>query len=346
MSRKIKWAVIGSGGIARRRTIPEGLMVADNAELIAVNDIAEKVNKEVAQETGAKALGSVDEILKSDAEAIYIATPLNAHCEQVLACAQAGKHILCEKPLGMDVAEVEKMMAACKKAGVLLGTGLMMRFSSQHQEVLKMIQDGKLGKPVYARAQLSCWYPPMNAWRQDPALGGGGSLMDMGSHCMDLLEMLLGPVEKVSCFINCTVHDYKSEDSAIVNMFFKNGALATVDSFFCIPDDASKNILEVYGSKGSVLARGTVGQGEAGEMTAYLQEGDGGYDAAQARTEGGGIKIAPTPINTYRGEIEEFSQAIIDGREPSNNAEIGLQSQKVLTACYESARTGKVVEVK
>ena len=104
-------------------------------------------------------------------------------------------------------------------------------------------------------------------------LGGGGSLVDMGSHCIDLLEMFFGKVKSVSCFINNSVHDYESEDSALVSLFFENGAMGSVDTYFCIPDNSSKNILELYGSKGSILAKGTIGQGSAGEMTAYL-EGD------------------------------------------------------------------------
>jgi predicted dehydrogenase len=246
----------------------------------------------------------------------------------------------------MTVEEGEKMMAACKEAGVLLGVGFMMRFHAQHQEALKMIQEGKLGRLVYGRAQLSCWYPPVEgSWRQVPATGGGGSLMDMGGHCIDLMEMFFGKLEKVSCFINNTVHDYESEDSAVATLFFENGAIAVVDNFFCIPDNSSKNVLELYGSRGSILAKNTIGQGDNGEMVAFLEADDTGYNAQQERAEGEGIVIAPEPRNTYRAEIEDFSQAILQGREPANNAELGLQSQKVLAACYEAAATGKALEI-
>jgi len=101
----------------------------------------------------------------------------------------------------------------------------------------------------------------------------------------------------------------------------------------------------LYGSKGSIIAKGTIGQGVSGEMIAYLEEEDAGYDARQARSTMEGLVINPTPVNTYHAEIEEFSRAILEKREPKNNIEIGLQSQKVLAACYESARTGKVIEV-
>ena len=346
MSKKVKWGVIGSGGIAKRRTIPEGIMPAENAELVCVYDINADANKAVAADFKTRAAVSISELLDSDIDAVYIGSPANMHLEQAIACAKAKKHVFCEKPLGMTVPEAEKMIKICREEGVLLGTGLMMRFQSQHQEALKMIAEGKLGKPVYGRAQLSCWYPPIDgAWRQDPVTGGGGSLMDMGSHCIDLLEMFFGKVKSVSCFINNSVHSYKSEDSAVVALFFENGAMGTVDTYFCIPDNSSKNILELYGSGGSIIAKGTIGQGPAGEMTAYLEGDTSGYNAAQTRNASDGITINPAPVNTYLAEITEFSNAIIGKREPLNNASLGLQSQKVLSACYESARSGKVIEL-
>jgi predicted dehydrogenase len=183
------------------------------------------------------------------------------------------------------------------------------------------------------------------AWRQDPALGGGGSLMDMGGHCIDLLEMFLGPVKAVSCFTSRTVHGYASEDSALVSLQFARGALGVVDTFFCIPDAASQNRLELYGSRGSILAHGTIGQGSEGEMTAFLEQTAGRYDAQQARAADGGLRISPPSVNPYRAEIEEFSRAILERRAPSNDAALGLQSQRVLAACYESARTGHSVQI-
>jgi len=346
MSRNIRWGVIGSGGIARRRTIPEGILRASNAELTAVFDIDAQVNAEVAKKFDAKQTASVDELLNADVDAVYVATPAHLHADQVRACARAVKHVLCEKPLGMTVAEAEEMIELCKQMGVKLGCAFMMRFAAQHAEALRLIKDGKLGTPTYARAQLSCWYPPIEgAWRQDPATGGGGSLIDMGGHCIDLLEMFFGKVARVSCFIHNTVHDYKSEDSAIAMLFFENGALGTVDTFFCIPDNSSKNVLELYGSRGSILAKGTIGQGPADEMVAFLEQDGKDYDARQLRTEGQGLIIAPEPVNTYQAEIEEFSQAIIDDRAPLIGGELGLRSQKVLAACYKSAKLGKVIEV-
>jgi predicted dehydrogenase len=157
--------------------------------------------------------------------------------------------------------------------------------------------------------------------------------------------MYLGDIDTVSCLISNNVHDYDSEDSAIVSLKFRSGALATVDTFFCIPDNSSKNVLELYGSKGSILAKGTIGQGDSGEMMAFLEEDTGGYDAQQSREESDALAIDPAPQNTYLSEIVEFSNALLENREPLNNAAIGLQSQKVLEACYRSAATGAAEKV-
>lgn len=347
LENKIKWGVIGSGGIARRRAIPEGIIPSDHSELVTVYDINSEVNAAVALQYNATAAKSIPELLESGIDAVYVASPLNMHLEQVIACAKSKKHVLCEKPLGLSVKEAEKMITICSKEGVLLGVGLMMRFLAQHKAALNLIKEGKLGKPVYGRAQLSCWYPPIKgAWRQDPETGGGGSLMDMGSHCIDLLEMFFGKVKSVGCFIDNRIHSYKSEDSAIVSLLFENGALGTVDTCFCIPDNSSKNVLELYGSKGSILAKGTIGQGNSGEMIAYLEDISSGYDTLQIRNLAEGAVINPEPVNTYFAEIEEFSCAILEKREPSNNFKLGLQSQKVLDACYKSAKTGTIIDIK
>jgi predicted dehydrogenase len=341
---KTKWGVLGSGGIARRRTIPEGITKASNAELVGVYDTNRVVNDEVARDFGAKACESEDDLLSSGCDIVYIASPNSFHCAQARRAAQSGKHVLCEKPLGMTVYEAELIINACALHKVKLGIGFMMRFHAQHQEALKIVREGRLGKPVFARAQLSCWYPQMaGAWRQDPVLGGGGSLIDMGSHCIDLLEMFFGPVRRVFCTTGCLVQSYEAEDTALALLEFADGAKGVVDSLFNVPDESSKNRLELYGSYGSILAEGTIGQGEIGEMTACLQESVKGYEANQTRESGKGVRIAPPPVNMYRAEVEAFAEAVLQDRDPPVDGAAGLRSQRVMAACYESAREGRPI---
>lgn len=341
-----RWAVLGSCGIAKRRTIPEGILPAENAELVAVYDLDEEANQAYAAELGVHAVNSESMLLASHADVVYIATPAHLHYAQVLDALKTGKHVFCEKPLALTVAQAAEITAEQRAHGVRLGLGFMMRHHACHQEALRMIQTGKLGRLVLGRAQLSCWYPHQpGAWRQDPKRGGGGSLMDLGGHCIDLLEMFFGKVRRVSCFAAHLVHAYASEDSATVLLEFEGGAHAVVDAFFNIPDAASRNRLELYGAKGSVLAEGTIGQTSAGSLTAYLEEAAAEYDAGQQRADDGGITIAPEPVNMYQAEVEAFSAAVQAEEDNVFTGANGLWSQKVLAACYESAHRGVAIAI-
>ena len=151
---------------------------------------------------------------------------------------------------------------------------------------------------------------------------------------------------RVQCLIGNLVHDYPSEDTAVVILEFENGAKGMVDNLFNVPDSSSKNRLELYGSRGSILAEGTIGQGEIGEMTAYLEDASGDYDAQQNRGAGKTVSIAPSPVNMYRAEVEAFSQAVLNDLTPPVDGEAGLWIQKVLVACYESAKSGRAVDAR
>ncbi|MBL7170448.1 MAG: Gfo/Idh/MocA family oxidoreductase [Candidatus Omnitrophica bacterium] len=344
----VKWGVIGACGIAKRRTIPEGIVPAKNAELVAVMDVDEKAVIEAAQKFGGvKYYTKEDDLLKNpDVDAVYIATPVCLHASQVIKAANAKKHIFCEKQMAMTVADCEKMIKVCKKNKVKLSLGYLMRYNVYHKEIKEMLNKGLLGTPVMARAQLSCWYPEIaGAWRQEPAKGGGGSLIDMGTHCIDLLEMFFGKTKAVSCFLTNRAFKYPVEDTAIVNLEFQNGVIGIVDNCFSIPDASSKNRLEIYGTKGSILAEGTIGQAPGGEVSAYLEKEAKGYTAEQARTTSTEEKITLTPVNTYQAEIEDFSSCIEEDREPSFTGEHGLWNQKIVLACYESARKRKAISV-
>jgi predicted dehydrogenase len=156
---KVKWGVIGAGGIADRRTIP-GLLEARNCELVALMDVAN--NDVLAGKYQLPCYATEEELLSHPGiDAVYIATPVFLHLEQIKKAARAGKHVLSEKPLCLNSRQAEEAIAACREAGVLLQEGYMMRFHGAHQKIREVICNGEIGKPVYARAQLSCWYPRM-----------------------------------------------------------------------------------------------------------------------------------------------------------------------------------------
>lgn len=340
---QVRWAVLGAGGIARRRTIPEGIVPADNAALVAVCDPL--CGAEVAQEFGVTYCESYEQLLEQDIDAVYIATPTFLHRDQVVQAAAAGKHALCEKPLAVDTGPAQEMVDACEKAGVKLGIGLMMRYHACHQEAQKLIREDVIGKPVFGRAQLSCWYPPIDgAWRQDPKRGGGGCLADLGVHCIDLLEMFFGRTSRVMAMTGHVVHPYDSEDTATVLLEFQGGAKGVVDCLFNVPDESSLNRLELYGSGGSILAEGTIGQGDPGTMTLRSSGPASEYESKQQRDDIGGVAVCPEQTNVYRAQVEAFSLSIIDRTKPPVSGSDGLWNQRVLQACYQSAKTGCAVD--
>jgi len=348
--KKVKWGVIGAGGIAYRRTIP-GMMEAKKAELVAVMDVNKKACRQVAKEFDVPGCYFDAAAILEDprVEAVYIATPVYLHAEHVCMAAAAGKHILCEKPLAMTLAEARKVARVVRKAGIRFSEGYMMRFNTLHQKAKKMIDDGLIGDVVMGRAQLSCWYPDMRgAWRQVPELGGGGALIDMACHCYDLLRMFMGEITEVVAFTDTLTFRYPVEDSATTLLRCGRGAHGVVDTFFNVPDAAGQDRLEVYGNKGSIQAQGTIGQLPGGEMVAYLSPAAKDYDPKQDKLSLNVRvrKIKAKPVNTYGAEVDYLSTCILKDREPEiNTLEDSLQLLKIIEAAYKSAKTGRAQKV-
>ncbi|MEN6315697.1 MAG: Gfo/Idh/MocA family oxidoreductase [Clostridiaceae bacterium] len=343
---KVRWGVIGAGGIADRRTIP-GLMLAKNAELAAVMEVnmelAEKIR---AKYNAKKAYDNIDKLLADkDIDAVYIATPVMYHKEQAFKAARAKKHILIEKPVALTAQEGEEVLKVCRQEGVLITVGLMMRFHAYHQKMKEIVESGKLGRIVSCRGQLTCWYPDMSGnWRQRKSTSGGGALMDMGVHCIDLIQYITGAkAKRVAALIGTKTFQYEVEDSASVIFEMDNGANAYVDANFNIPDAAARCRLEFYGTRGSMLAEGTISQVEGGKLDVVLSDDSLGYDAKQDRVDVNTVDIKVEFGNMYTKEIESFSSFILDGIQAGISIEEALQVQKVVEAAYESSDTGKTI---
>lgn len=345
--RKIKWGVIGAGGIADRRTIP-GMKLAKNSTLEAIMDVA-NVEALAKKHKVKKYTNKIKDIVNDkEIDAVYIATPANLHLKQIKAVAEAGKHILCEKPLTLSIKESKEAVKICAKNKVRLQEGYMMKFHGAHQEIQKIIKKGTLGKVTYMRAQLACWFPPCGNWRQNPKKGGGGALIDMATHLYDLLQFFNGPIVKVGALTGNQVHNYKSEDASTTLVEFKNGAHATIDCFFNVPDNASRTRLEVYGSKGSIFTEGTIGQGDGGKAEGIFNKSLGGYDATQSKDGGAKFKAIPfKKINMYTAEVEYMADCILNRRKIAmSTGEEGIRIADITEKAYQSAKTGKFFKVK
>ena len=347
MAKRVSFGVIGAGGIARRKTIP-GILKSRHCRLVSVMDPVGVEN--IAAAFGVpKACKSEAEVLSDPAvDAVYIASPVHCHFKQIRMAAEAGKHILCEKPLTMNVKLAREAVELCRKRKVFLQEGYMMKFHGAHRAIKETIDQGRLGRIVYMRAQLSCWYPRMEgAWRQDPRLGGGGALIDMATHLYDLLEFFAGPIRRIVAVADTLVQDYKSDDASTTLAEFKSGAHATIDCFYCIPDEASRTRLEIYGSKGAILTEGTIGQSEKGKVEACFLGEAGGYDAAQNKDVARTFEKVPfKPVNPYTAECDYFATCILEGRPPAvNDGRNAIHLMSLVEKAYGSWKKKQILPV-
>lgn len=344
----LKWGVIGAGGIADRRTIP-GIISANNAELIAVMDVNMKLAEYVREKYQAKRAYDKFEDLLADPEieAVYIATPVIYHKEQVVKAAIAGKHILVEKPIGLTVSEGEEIIAECKKNNVKAASGLMMRYHAYHQKMRELVYNGEIGQIVSCRAQLTCWYPDMEgAWRQDKNMSGGGALIDLGIHCIDLIQYVTNSkAVKVIGMVDTKTFVYNVDDSGSILFETDNGANCYVDVNFNIPDEAARCRFEVYGTKGSMLAEGTISQVEGGKLDVVVSDSTRVYDAQQERVDVAPVDVDVVFGNMYTKEIESFSDSVLNASEIEVPLDDALQVQKVIEAAYASSISRKMINM-
>ena len=349
MKETVKWGIIAAGGIARRRTLP-AMSDCNNAEIIAIMDSNQEILQSIQSEYHIpKVYYGEDELLKDpEIDAVYVASPVCFHKEQARKVIAAGKHLLLEKPLGLTLAEAEDIHRFCENAPQKIGVGMVMKHHGGHQLIRQWVQDGLLGDIITCRAQLTCWFPDMDHnWRQYLATAGGGALMDMGIHCIDLLRLLLkdDPAYVYGDIATKTFH-YEVEDSADCLIRMKKGTTCFVDAHFNVPDVASKNVLELYGTRGSVIASGTIGQEASGEILLTVSDQSSGYDSAQKRGEEAGCqRVTYDKANIYAKQITAFSDAIRHGAQVSTTTWDALQTMRTVDALYRSSQEKKAINL-
>lgn len=346
--KKVRWGVLGAGGIADRRTLP-GMMLAENAELIAVMEIDADNAERLRAKYNAKRTYTGDEELLNDPEidAVYIASPVVLHARQAKLAADRGKHILLEKPLAMTADEAQEVVDYCTGKGVLIAAGFMMRYGAYVQAMKRAIEEGKIGQLVSSDAFFTCWYPDMpGAWRQQKKHSGGGSLMDMGVHCIDLIQYVTGSrVKQVAAMHDTMTFKYEVEDSSTLLMRLENGALCTVQSNFNVPDEAAKWRLEFFGTKGRLLGDAVLGQVDGGSVDAMFLEGEKGYDAQQDRAEQQKTELEVEFGNMYTREIVSFGESILQGKPLTVPAQDAVDVQRIIEAAYTSNNEKRFVDL-
>ena len=332
----MKWCVIGAGGIADRRTIPAIISDKEN-ELVAVMDRVSFVAQKVGEKYAVKWFVSEEEMLKSvDCDAVYIGTPVACHVEQALLALSYGKHVFMEKPIALTSADGKTLLEAFKKDGKQLTIGYMMKYHNLHEKAKEMVKDGQIGQVNDVRAQFSCWYPDIEgAWRQKKSLGGGGAIMDLGVHFIELIEYVLGDeIVGVKSFYSTRTFSYEIEDGAVIIFKTAGGALGHIDVNFNIPDNASEGKIELYGTKGYVICKGTLGQEEVGTLS-YLYAPQGDYSAQQNRTVSEPQTFTGGGEDLYQKQIEDFCAIVRSGKPDYFYADRAVHVQSVVDKIYK-----------
>ncbi len=332
--KKVRFAVIGCGGIANRRAIP-GMLASDRIEIVAVMDKAADIAKAVAQEHGfAHWFDDAEEMLRSvPCDAVYIATPVFCHYEQVMLALRYDRHVLVEKPFAMNKAQGQKMIDAFKAAGKQLSVGYMMSRHNLHNKMREIVAQGGIGQLTLARLQFFCWYPDIpGAWRQKKALSGGGCISDLAVHCLELFTSVTGEqIADYKAFADTMTFHYEVEDSAVLTFKTDKGTLGHIDANFNIPDGCAPSRFELFGTEGCLIAEGTLAQVEGGTLR-YTHVDRKGYDAQQNITLAEPEEFTGEGGDMYQKQFEAFCAILDSGACDYTGAE---QAQRIQILCDE-----------
>jgi UDP-N-acetyl-2-amino-2-deoxyglucuronate dehydrogenase len=331
----IGWGVIGCGVIGP--THMQALQSTPSARLVAVCDVVSERADKAAADFGVCAAYSIADLLaRDDIQAVSVCTPSGMHAEHAIMAAQAGKHVLSEKPLDIRMAAMEAMIAACDDAGVRLAGVFQMRTEPSHKRVRDAVRGGKLGKLVLAdmaqKYYRSHQYYASGAWRATWELDGGGALMNQCVHGIDLLQWVVGDVARVSAWARRLVRNIAVEDTAVANLEFVNGALGTIVGTTSVsPGYAAK--LEVHGDLGTIRTDG-------GRIVEWQVPGEdleemSAEDARAAASDPGAVAATG-----HIRHIEDLARAIIDGRDPEIPGRDAVKAVKLIRAIYLSSREG------
>lgn len=266
----VRWGVVGCGWVARDFAIPAIRNPKSAAELVAVCD-PDPASMTGLPDTVAR-YAALDALLADKAvEAVYIATPNHLHAAQVVAAAEAGKAVLCEKPMATTPEDAERMVGACRRAGVAYATAYDQRHHPAHARLARPDLRNRLGIVTQVRLHYACWLPAAWAkdnWRIDRARAGGGAAIDLAPHGLDLISLLLNETPiSVTALLQRAVQDYPVDDGAVITLAYPSGVLASMHVGYNCPDALPRRRLEIIGTEAMAVAENTMGQTPGGTLT-------------------------------------------------------------------------------
>lgn len=351
MNGPLRFGIIGCGAI--HGTHAQAILAIEDAELAGFFDIVPEKAKAAAEKFGGTPFESFADLL-DHVDAVCLCIPSGAHAAVGVEAARAGKHVICEKPVDVTLPAAMSLVEACRSSQVTLTVISQHRFAKDIQAVRDAAQSGALG-PLLAGDMFNKWlrtqaYYDSGDWRGTWELDGGGCLMNQGVHYVDMLQWIMGGVSAVRSVTRTAAHErIEVEDIANVLVEFNNGAVGVIQaSTAYYPGFAER--LEIHGKWGTAII-------EADRLKVWEVD----EKAAGEGLYGRGVQSQPTPnVHTvgsdssatgaadpsaiwaeqHRMQIEDFTRAVLDGREPFVTGEAALEPLKVILAIYESARRG------
>ena len=321
-----------------------------NGKLVAVSSRKAENSQRLVDRYSIQAYSDYNEMLnRDDIDIVCICTPSGAHMEPAVAAAEAGKHVIIEKPLEITLERCDAIIESCEKANVRLCAIFNSRFSDASQLVKDTVSSGRLGQLTLGDAYVK-WYRSQDYydsgdWRGTMELDGGGALMNQSIHAIDFLQYVMGPVESIQAFTDTLAHKrIDVEDVAVAALRFKNGALGVVEGTTAVYPGSLKKF-EFSGTKGTIVL-------EEEDIITWEFEEEEPEDAEikQQFTEkksGGGGASDPRAINhdNHRRQMINLIQSIenniphlVDGRE-------GRKAVEIILAIYQSSKAGKTVHL-
>jgi 1,5-anhydro-D-fructose reductase (1,5-anhydro-D-mannitol-forming) len=336
-ARPIRWGLIGASTIAREWMVDA--IRATGGEVVGVLSAnADRAQAFATAHAIPQPTDSLATLLGSGIDAVYISTTNELHKAQHLAAVTAGKHVLCEKPLALTVADAQAMVAAADAAGVVMGTNHHLRHAGSHRAMQQAIADGRIGTPLSARVHHAVFLPPhLQGWRITNPGAGGGVILDITVHDADTLRFVLGeyPVSATACARQAGIAGAGAQDPALADevmgvLRFPSGVMAQFHDAFTTR--FARTGFEVHGTEGSLIGQDCMTQRPIGRVL--------------LRTAAGETELQLETDNLYGRALTAFHAAVRgEGAVTASGAD-GLKSLAVAVAVVEAAATGQTCAIR
>jgi predicted dehydrogenase len=345
------FAIVGCGLIARFHA--RALAEVPQSKVVALVSRSRANAQKMADELGLKCDLATDlatVLARKDVHVVIVTTPSGAHMEPAVAAAEAGKHVVVEKPLEITLDRCDRIIAACEKNNVKLCTIFPSRFGDANQTLKSAVSAGRFGRLTLGETTCKWWRPQSyydeGGWKGTQALDGGGALMNQAIHNVDLLLWMMGPVTHISGFTATLAHErIEVEDTAVACMRFANGALGVIQATTSVHPGLPKTIA-VHGDRGTVvIEQDDVLRWEFATAAPEDQKVKERF-AQKVGASGGSSNPAAISHVGHARQLTDFVQAIEAGRLPLVDGREGRKAVEVILAIYRSATTGRTVELK